>query len=1030
MSQSNSIPVSRKRQRDVSTSAKKVEDTIPAPKAKRQFTAQDHKLSSVYDRLADQSQPIRVQAAKDLLGELLPATEPANPEAIDRAIRRLVRGLCSGRKAARYGFFVALTELLRQVYGAEKEVDGVVTLIGLMKIIGEATRPGGQATGQERRDHLIGRMYAIKSVIESGATFTDKNVWTNALSDVMDLAVKTPWLREECGVVLIDAIRAAAPREDSSELANVCLQMLVDKKLSRTPEGVAIWITVQTTCPKFSNFPAKGWEHDEPLHEDNRRSLFKTMREQFNQKHDDDEKDDDPNKIKGGFWQQSVHTAWEVVLARAIELSGVNSNAATEIPKKNSFVQLWNNLVDGKFLCLALTVPTNLKSDGLFEEKASAERKFWGFQLFTKMIKTAPDAVISTMFSPNFVSQLIFCLPRKNQMLHEGALEATRKLKTRAKQQPEITDKIVVGLLGKSGSLLFDRHTKSKTVEELMGFASPSAYLTVIEWLDASIMDQQDKEQAEADNERTMIADLLLSGFKAQAKESLTTSEAKSWMKRLISLLVKYAYCKPKSEALVSIQPQPPISVKSRTIFHDRLSSILGLVLSEKKEDPSKWPWYAIERLHSMTKSTKDHELALNAEKDIKKTIKKAFSIAKDMEKKASSGRSEGAILLLFSLSLLQAYSGDPDAVDLLLELNTFFGPDAEERSSEGKYDQVLEILLSFVSKPSQLFKRLAMEVFPAISGEITEEGLESLFAILKQPETLTGQGELFDKVEDVEEEEGKSDDSELDSDVEMVDGENGAGDSSDDSDSDDDDDEEELVDDDEAPDQELTEFEAKLAQALQTSKASATNGDADDSDGESMNDEDMMAIEPKLAAVFRERQKKANKPKEQKRAKENVINFKRRVLDLLKNYVKTEYASVLSLSTIIPLLELLRTTKEQALQNTAIEILKLHAATCLKAKLYPHANADTWNLLAAVHAEAHKKVNGQVGSLHGAACSRASLFLARILLKEDKKNYGRVADVYATSMKKWFSDGKVGLQATFFTEWVSWSAEVRKSTI
>lgn len=95
--------------------------TLPAevadhpPKRRRKYTEDDLKLAAIYENLASEVGNDRIAAAKQLVARLAPDNSPT-PEQVDTVLTRLIRGLCSSRKAARFGFFVALTEILRQLY--------------------------------------------------------------------------------------------------------------------------------------------------------------------------------------------------------------------------------------------------------------------------------------------------------------------------------------------------------------------------------------------------------------------------------------------------------------------------------------------------------------------------------------------------------------------------------------------------------------------------------------------------------------------------------------------------------------------------------------------------------------------------------------------------------------------------------------------------------------------------------------------------------------------------------------------------
>ena len=118
------------------------DDSTPA--SKRQYTESDQKLAKLYDQLADEVADVRLKAAKSLFEELSPNGQ-LNPEASEKALKRLIRGLCSSRKAARAGFSITLTELIRQIYSKD---DPFISLMNLVELMKDCTRSIGSVPGQ------------------------------------------------------------------------------------------------------------------------------------------------------------------------------------------------------------------------------------------------------------------------------------------------------------------------------------------------------------------------------------------------------------------------------------------------------------------------------------------------------------------------------------------------------------------------------------------------------------------------------------------------------------------------------------------------------------------------------------------------------------------------------------------------------------------------------------------------------------------------------------------------------------------
>lgn len=117
-------------------------------KRRREPSSIDTGLIEIYEDLANENEEIRIKAASALLSKF--STEKDNPkEELLRVFQRLIRGLCSGRKAARIGFSVALTELLSQRWGQSHvngaEYEQISDLIGDLVNQTEVT---GKISGQ------------------------------------------------------------------------------------------------------------------------------------------------------------------------------------------------------------------------------------------------------------------------------------------------------------------------------------------------------------------------------------------------------------------------------------------------------------------------------------------------------------------------------------------------------------------------------------------------------------------------------------------------------------------------------------------------------------------------------------------------------------------------------------------------------------------------------------------------------------------------------------------------------------------
>ena len=125
----------------------------PSRKRRLDYSQADAQLAKIYNDLADDVQAVRIKAAGEVIRNLS-ANSDHQVERIEKAIARLIKGLCSGRKAARLGFSIALSEVLRLALDLK-----AITLKSLTAKVAEFTTAHVTAGGQERRDHLIGRRF-------------------------------------------------------------------------------------------------------------------------------------------------------------------------------------------------------------------------------------------------------------------------------------------------------------------------------------------------------------------------------------------------------------------------------------------------------------------------------------------------------------------------------------------------------------------------------------------------------------------------------------------------------------------------------------------------------------------------------------------------------------------------------------------------------------------------------------------------------------------------------------------------------
>ncbi|KAL9101777.1 MAG: hypothetical protein Q9163_002996 [Psora crenata] len=984
-------------------------------KRQREKPAVDTQLVEIYEDLASEDETIRIKAAHHLLTKVVAGPE-ANGEQLAKILSRLMRGLCSGRKAARIGFSVALTEFLTELLGPHKrDVPLFQDISGILRILQDTTGTSG-ISGQEERNHLLGRLFGAEAIIQSGILFQDGETisgWAKLLDLILDLANRKAWLREECGYLLYATIQGSRLPNHDPQYAHTTLEKLQSHALTKTPEGVALWLAIQVKYPA-AKLPIGVWRNEDPLARKEKGKLAQILKEAVLQT--PAHTGDDQRIVRHGQWNPKVHFAWQTVL---LQLQSVPSTKLTKNgtnhSKRITLEEFWKDCVD----------------DNLFAGSSSEERKYWGFILAQQTLPEMPSSQVSSIFGQNFVRCLMNQLASPDRYLHRAAEKTRRVVLEKAKRDPDAVATILSSLLTPpKGDINFDASTRTKTVETLLSQATTSHSLAgCITIQDSLILRPCTKDEKLAESRRQVLADQLILFLRSMLNRSV--SEPDTCIATVLSVLAKYAYFNVGASQGVA-RPEPDVSLRSREMFRSRLSSALSHMIANRSIDSSRFAYYLIYNMHCPDPAHSLGHPVLDVDKNVQRLLDRGVEtmtyIDKIHSKQSMYENRFRAATLILSLTILQVYNGDVDAVDILQELTEMYNKtqfNSCDLNNARASASLVEILLSLVSKPSLLCRRLSQQVFSASTSSIEEIELRSMLKVLDSKENLAGQEEMFDQEAETVDGYDASDienmDTADDASVNVKeDGEEGT--LSDEVDT--------SVADSEEPsdesDQDLAVFDAKLAQALGT-RPGQDDVDVEESttSGEDMDDDQMEKLDEHLEMMFRERKKASSKKTDKKNAKETIVNFKCRVLELLDIYVKNEHDNILALHLILPILSLIRSTGSPLVSRKACHFVREYARIC-KGEALPKIPEPEWvmDLLRNVHDEAGKEAS----NAHASACSQASLLLVRVLVTHDRDHLRRIIGVYANTQERALFDAKFKVKTALFTDWLNWCNSARRT--
>lgn len=968
----------------------------------------------LYDLLGSEDPNERLQAADVIISKLLD-NDGVSESSLDRHLeKRLFRGLASSRKASRLGFSVVLTEILQQLWG-EKNLCGEkyrgLTFDFVLNTLTERTKPVGNIAGQEEKDHYFGQLFGIECFVRAKILFDDVTRWNTILALLIKLAKKKVWLKPQCAWIILQTVS-----QIDQQIAEETLRKLDEAGWAKTPDAVAITVVFTEKFPKIK-LPSKSWR--DYLSSKYLGELPAILKDSGKQENKQESNGDEPaQKQKQASWTAQLHFVWDIILAHYVKVASTDPKSASD-----QFKQFWSRVVD----------------QGFFSKTASEPQKFTGFMIFQKFLEAgiAYPHITHNVFSQNLLTCLMNQAAKQDRYLHRAATKALKAIEQAADADRDLVPVIIEFLLGKQGAYNFDQRSNSKTVDKLLHLTRPQHAQEVIKNLRQLVLKS---EGDGAENHILVYADYLF----RLATIVPTEADAKSSSKGSVGgpalqEFARLAY--PKSGEVV-----PGLSEKTKPILRQKLTAALAKFV-KRPEDFAEF-CNAIMLIDSSSVDM-DEEL----QEELLEALEKLQQLTNPKQATGNKSNAYQGLALLYAVAILQLYNAEPDAVDILSDLRQCHEKLlSKQKGEDGDVSALLvEILLAMVARPSSLMRQTADRVFEAFTNLMTEEALTLLTDTLAAKEDAEGLRALFDTdadMEDVEEGAGSDDEdhvSELGSDVEFVDaeetqeadeasGSEGENDDEGESEEDDDEDEEEeQLNEDEAKLKALDDDLAKLLNSHRLDKDKDAASSDDDSD---MSDSEMIALDEQLAAAFKSRVKNGSKKKENKDAKETVVNFKHRTLDLLGIFARKEAANPLVYKLLLPLLQMMRTTKTKDLARKAGNIIaemskaqrKAKASSKDEIKNEDQEDKDSdkagledylvtqMELLEAIHDE----MSEDESHAFAKSASNASLLVVGDILSRNVGYFQVIWETYGGLAMKWAMHG--GFQfSTIIADWTQW---------
>lgn len=207
-----------------------------------------------------------------------------------------------------------------------------------------------------------------------------------------------------------------------------------------------------------------------------------------------------------------------------------------------------------------------------------------------------------------------------------------------------------------------------------------------------------------------------------------------------------------------------------------------------------------------------------------------------------------------------------------------------------------------------------------------------------------------------------------------------------------------------------LSQFQSKIAEALKVSK---DDEESDESLSEA-DDEEMLAMDDKLASIFQQRQLMTGKNRHKLEARE-AAHDQSRVLDLVEIYAKSRPQDPLMLRLMIPLISLILSAPRNA-HSVADKGTAILRSRFIQAKEVPSGcvRDQVVNVMTEVHGAAKKSSSHEFVNI----CSGCSIYCCKVLKECAPDHFADdIAAIYKDSFDHYLTQKNSGLHINMFAD-------------
>ena len=645
-------------------------------------------------------------------------------------------------------------------------------------------------------------------------------------------------------------------------------------------------------------------------------------------------------------------------------------------------------------------------------------------------------ALVTALFSRNFMSCLQNHASRKDRHLHAIAVDTLSSIENVAATEPKSIVPILEGLLGPNGNYDFEPRTHTKAIEKILKHTRAEDVKDVLALLEAPFKKS--------------------SGYVKQlsprvpVRTVLTSRSGKEKLSALGNAYILYLYYLASNGAALALEKLcllafggPEVRTKYGLSDSSKATCKTHLESAFAKSSRSTGDYGVICQTVATMKPDSVVELDEEVAAHQKVALKSLRSLLKSKKTPTDNGKDlSQAIALLHAVALFQAYSLAPGAEALLTGVNTFYESFKGGAREETWQILIVKVLLPMVHRPSSLGRLVSKHVFECFAPELDLEAMQVLVERLEFTEDLAGYSDLLGDINA----DGDSDDEDLGSDVEMISDEEEEEEAADE---DEDEDSDGSMDVDQSQllkslgshlldgqEEKPTQNGKKTTEKKKEKKKKQEKKDDDDEGSDSgsdsdMTDSEMMAINDTLVAAFDHITSTGPESNEAKEAKTFVLNYKNRIVDLVEAYLQQQSGNAAVIFPILPeLVRLVARTSSSDLRVRVVELLARYRKKFVKDRkrwVEEGSGKDVKENLTVLE-QIHEEIGSRDSQKFAKGASSACLVVAAAVVAMDRDKIGelnRMHEKLEGEVKK----KKKKVHKSFFETWKAYQQSVCNGT-